>query len=157
MSRKTGFTIMIEDKELNKQLDKALKRNPKATARAVMDCLLDLAGESARRAPVETGDLRNDCTATLNGSKVFAKQAPTGIAPGNLRAHGDVSYGLPYALRQHEELNYSHTRTDGYLRKDGTSVNMVAGGEAKFLEKPFEERKGRYIKRIEKIPEETLK
>ena len=115
MSRKTGFTIMIEDKELNKQLDKALKRNPKATARAVMDCLLDLAGESARRAPVETGDLRNDCTATLNGSKVFAKQGTDRHSAGNGRM---VTYPTAFLTRsgRDEELNYSHTRTDGYLR-----------------------------------------
>ena len=158
MSSKTGFTITLEDKELNAQLETALKRNPKETVSAVRACLQDLAGESSRRAPIETGDLRNDCTATLNGATIFARQQRAGAhTAGSLSAGGEVGYGLPYALRQHEDLSLPHDRTDGYLRKDGTSVNMVAGGESKFLEKPFNERLARYIKRIQRVPEECLK
>ena len=74
-----------------------------------------------------------------------------------MKVAGSVGYSLPYALRQHEELNYQHDRTDGYKRIDGTTVNMVAGGESKYLESPFEERKGRYIRRMEQIPERSLK
>lgn len=156
MSKK-DFTLTFDDKALNKQLERALKRNPKATAEAARDCLLDLAGESARRAPIESGDLRNDCTAELNGQTIYKKQQPVGAVFSSLSAFGTVSYGLPYALRQHEDLTLPHDRTDGHLRKDGTSVNMVAGGEAKYLEKPFEERKDRYLKRFEKIVDEVLK
>ena len=155
---KSSFKITLESKALNKQIDLAIKRNPKETTRAVRECLLDLASESARRAPIEAGDLRNDAKAVLNGATVFEKQsAAAGIVPASLKAFGEVGYSLPYALRQHEELVYRHDRTDGYRRPDGTTVNMVAGGEAKFLEKPFEERKARYIRHIERIPEELIK
>ena len=140
MSQQTGFTVTLDDKELNRQIEQAIKRNPKATTKAVKECLLDLAGDSSRRAPVDTGDLRGDCTAELNGSTIFTKQAPTGIAPSALNASGTVSYGLPYALRQHEELDYNHPR----------------GGEAKYLERPFEEHKADFIKRMEKVPEEII-
>lgn len=157
MSRKTGFTVTIEDKELNEQIELAMKRNPKETARVVKLCLIDLAGRSAKIAPIESGDLRNDCTAELNGFKVFSRQTVIGGSLNALRAEGEVGYGLPYALRQHEDLSMRHDRTDGYRRPDGTTVNMVAGGEAKFLEKPFNERKDSYIRDIEKIPEEVLK
>lgn len=141
MSRATGFWVELDDKELNTQIEAALKRNPKATAEAVRDCLLDLAGESARRAPVDTGDLRNDCTAELNGQTVFARLAPAGPAMPSLRAFGTVGYGLPYALRQHEETEYVHPK----------------GGEAKYLEKPFNERSALYLKRFERIPDEVIK
>lgn len=141
MSRATGFWVELEDKELNAQIEVAMKRNPKATADAVRDCLLDLAGKSALRAPVDTGDLRNNCTAELNGQTVFARLAPAGPALPSLRAFGAVSYGLPYALRQHEELGYEHPK----------------GGEAKYLEKPFLENTSRYIKRMERVPDEVIK
>ena len=138
---KKKFRIILKDIELNKQLKRAYKRNPEETAKAARDCLLDLAGESSRRAPVDTGDLRNDCTAELNGQTIFTMQLPISGTTRALKAYGSVSYGLPYALRQHEGLTYNHPR----------------GGEAKYLERPFEERKERYIKRFEKIVEELIK
>lgn len=153
-----NLTIRLDDRELNKQLKKALAANPKETVRAVKECTLDLAANSAKRAPIESGDLRNNCVADLNGIKIFEKQtAIGGGAIPSLKAIGDVGYSLPYAVRQHEELNYSHDRTDGYKRKDGTTVNMVAGGDSKFLEKPFDERKARYRKRMEQIVERSIK
>lgn len=45
MSKKTGFTITLEDKELNQQLEAGIKRNPEEATKAVKDCLLDLAGK----------------------------------------------------------------------------------------------------------------
>ena len=155
MPRSSGITL--DSKALDKQLANAIQRNPAATTKTVHRILLDLAGESARRAPIESGDLRNDCTAELNGKKTFAKQSPIGGAPpASLKAFGSVGYSLPYALRQHEELDYRHDRTDGYRRPDGTTVNMVAGGEAKYLERPFDERVNSYVLQLSKIPEEVL-
>lgn len=138
---KKSFSITLQDDELDKQLKRAYKRNPTETAKATRESLLDLAGESARRAPVDTGDLRNDCTAELNGQTVFMRKSPVGGSLPTLRAYGSVTYGLPYALRQHEVLTYKHPR----------------GGEAKYLERPFDERKERYIRRFEKIVEELIK
>lgn len=170
MAKKDKFTITLDDKELNKQIERALKRNPKATVKKVHSCLIDLAANSAKRAPIESADLRNDCHAELNGVTVFSNQSSAGFSGlGSLKAFGSVGYSLPYALRQHEELEWDHTRTDGYQipshnkrtgkpnKNAGKTVNMVAGGESKFLEKPFEERKQRYIDAIAKIPEEVLK
>lgn len=151
------FKVMIDDKALNDQISRALKRNPKETAKTVRECVLDLAARSAKIAPIETGDLRNDCTATLNGLTVFKKQTPLNIASSALSSIGEVSYGLPYALRQHEDLTLSHDRSDGYDRPDGTSVNKIPGGEAKFLEKPFNANKEKYTRKIQEIPEEILK
>lgn len=141
MSKKTGFTITIDDAALNTQLNAAIKRNPVETARRVRACLVDLAGESARRAPVDAGDLRNDCTAKLGTDTVFSNGHEGAQGRANLSSFGEVSYGLPYALRQHEDLANNHPR----------------GGEAKYLERPFGERKGRYEKYLAAIPEEVLK
>jgi hypothetical protein len=153
-----GVTIKLEDKALNRQLKRAMKANPKETVRAVKDCTLDLASNSAQRAPVESGDLRSDCVADVNSVKVYEKQSavPGAVIPAT-KALGDVGYSLPYALRQHEDLSLRHDRTDGYRRTDGTTVNMVAGGDVKFLEGPFDERKSRYIKRMEQIAERSVK
>ena len=146
------FRVTLDDKKLNAAIKRAQKKNPVETVKAVHECLLDLAGESARRAPIESADLRNDCHAKLNGKTVYEQQAPKGLPSGNLKAYGKVGYSLPYSLRQHEELDYRHDRTDGYRIMSGANagrtVNMVAGGEAKYLEKPWEERKDRYIRRI---------
>ncbi|MFT3951181.1 MAG: hypothetical protein QM689_04405 [Oscillospiraceae bacterium] len=150
-------TITLDDKALNKQIKDALKRNPKVTARKVATIGIDLASKSARRAPIESGDLRNNCSAQLNGRTIFANQSGVPTAVSATKATASVGYSLPYALRQHEELGYSHDRTDGYKRADGSTVNMVAGGESKFLEKPFEENKQKYIDMIAKIPDEVLK
>jgi len=155
---KDSIGITLHSDELDKQLERAMRKNPIETIKAARECLLDLAGNSARRAPIESGDLRNDCTATLNNVDIFARQSPiAAIAAPSLRVFGSVGYGLPYALRQHEDLTLAHDRTDGYRRSDGTTVNMVAGGEAKYLERPFDERKDRYAKRFEKVVEDSLK
>lgn len=118
----------LDSKALDKQLTNALKRNPKITANTVKAIALDLQGKSAKLAPVDTGDLRNNCNADLRK------------ASGN-NASATVGYSLPYALRQHEELGYNHPK----------------GGQAKFLEQPFLESEKKYIDKIKAIPKEVLK
>ena len=162
MANKNKVSISLDDKNLNRQIQEAIKSNPEETTRAIKDCMLTLAAESAQRAPIESGDLRNDCKAVLNGSTIFKEQNRTGgRAIASTKVLGTVGYSLPYALRQHEELNYSHERTDGHKILTGTnagkSVNMVAGGEAKFLEKPFNELLPRFIARIKQIPKKVVK
>ncbi|MPW25949.1 hypothetical protein GC105_09115 [Alkalibaculum sp. M08DMB] len=154
--------ITIDDKNLNKKIQQAMKVAPKETTRAMTDCVLDLAGESAKRAPIESGDLRNNCHAKLNNATIYENQSQKGVqVAGNLKATGEVGYSLPYAARQHEDLTMRHDRTDGYRimsgKNAGQTVNMVAGGEAKFLERPFRERKQRYINRFKQIIARCLK
>lgn len=148
---------MVGSKELKKQLRDAAKRNPKETVRALNECLLDLADASVAEAPIESGDLKNNCTAELNGTVVFVNQAAAGTPMPSNVASGRVGYSLVYAMRQHEDLTMRHDRTDGYKRKDGTSVNLIPGGKAKYLEDPFNARQDAYIKRLEQIPEDVIK
>ena len=149
--------LTITDSGLERALKKAVKKSPEKAARAVMDSLLDLAGKSASRAPVESGDLRNNCHATFGGATIYQNQQAMPTAPPNIpRVSGTVGYSLVYALRQHEELLWRHDRTDGYRRKDGSTVNMIAGGEAKYLERPFDENQKKYAKRIQEAVKQTL-
>ncbi|GHU90279.1 hypothetical protein FACS1894202_09810 [Clostridia bacterium] len=134
--------VTIDDKALNKLIARATKAAPRETTRAVMDCTLALAGESARRAPVDVGDLRNNCHAKVNEQTVFENQERVGgAAKPSVTPVGTVGYSLPYALRQHEELDYKHPK----------------GGEAKYLEKPFNELLPRFQARFQQVIKEALK
>lgn len=125
---------------LKKALAEAEKRNPKVTAQKVTAIALDLAGRSAQQAPVDTGDLRNNCTAVLNNSEIFKEQRVTGNSEPAEKVEATVGYSLPYALRQHEELDYNHPK----------------GGKAKFLEEPFLEKEPDYIQLLSSIPSEVI-
>ncbi len=165
--------IRIDSRPLEKQLRNALKRNPKVTAKTVKNIALDLAGRSAQLAPIESGDLRNNCNADVNGITVFENQTAVGSVPPSLKAVAEVGYSLPYALRQHEDLTLNHSRTNGSIRnhiirfqtKNGqvrqytgtSSVNRVSGGEAKFLEKPFLDNEQKYIDMLKSIPDKVIK
>lgn len=125
---------------LKKALAEAEKRNPEVTTQKVTAIALDLAGRSAQQAPVDTGDLRNNCTAVINDSEVFKEQRVTGSSTPAEKVEATVGYSLPYALRQHEELDYNHPK----------------GGKAKFLEEPFLEKEQDYINLLESIPSEVI-
>jgi hypothetical protein len=137
-----SFSIKINDKKFRKKLSRAARLAPAETTRALTDITLDLKGEVGRRAPIESGDLRGSAYAKVEGGK---------------RPAGEVGVNAVYALRQHEDLTMRHDRTDGYRRKDGTTVNMVAGGEAKYIEKPLKERLPRYRARLEQVIKNVLK
>lgn len=149
--------VTMDDKALNRRLGRTMKAAPQEATKALTDCVLDLAGESARRAPIESGDLRNNCHGQVNGLSVFLEQQAVGTPQPTAVSIGSVGYSLPYALRQHEDLTLRHDRTDGYRRPDGFTVNLVAGGEAKYLERPFQERKEKYLDRFEQALKEVLK
>lgn len=126
---------------LKNAIAEAERRNPKVTAQKVTAIALDLAGRSARQAPVDTGDLRSNCKAVINSSEVFADQKVTGSAAPAEKVEAVVGYSLPYALRQHEELDYNHPK----------------GGKAKFLEEPFLEKEQDYVRLLSSIPPEVMK
>jgi hypothetical protein len=148
--------VELNSKQLDKAISDAMALLPEETTAAVHEIAIDLSEKSAERAPIESGDLKNNCHAELNGHTVYGYQRPSGKAPASNNAVASVGYSLPYALRQHEDLALRHDRTDGYKRPDGTTVNVIPGGEAKYLERPFNENAEAYIKRIEKIVDKTL-
>lgn len=148
------------EKQLNFVVDDASEAATKAFTDVALDCL----GRSIPRAPIESGDLRSSAFAKFNGVP-FARGSKGEQGGGSSACEQigtpapaksftvTVGYGSIYALRQHEDLSYRHDRTDGYRRADGTTVNMVAGGQAKYLESVVLERKiawRRYIIRMVK-------
>ncbi|KRQ86052.1 hypothetical protein ABG79_02184 [Caloramator mitchellensis] len=100
-----------------------------AAKKALLKCGADLQGKSAEQAPIDTGDLRRNCSVVLDYTKYNI-----GIMSVL------VGYDLPYARRQHEGLHFKHPK----------------GGRAKFLEVPFEQNKGKYRKYIQKAIKDAL-
>lgn len=122
-------------------------------ARAVADCALDCIAKSVPRAPIESGFLRSTAYAQVDGHPI-ARGAPEGTQKTGAypepddRVEAEVGYSAKYAHKQHEDPNMRHDRTDGYRRTDGTTVNMVAGGQAKYLESVVVENIDSWNKRI---------
>ena len=111
MSTKTSFRLEWNGPEIT-------RRTAAAGRLALKKSALDLQGRSAEEAPIDKGDLRGNA----------------GIDDSQLRSKSIVfvGYSLPYALRQHEELDFNHP----------------LGGKAKFLEDPFRSNIKRYNKFI---------
>ena len=85
-----------------------------AGRRALKKAALDLQGRSADEAPIDLGDLKGNA----------------GIDDSKLQSDSEIliGYSLPYAVRQHEELDFNHPR----------------GGKAKYLEDPYRANIKRY-------------
>jgi len=167
--------IVIDDRAFMRQLAKFTEKFPDETKEALTEIVLDLAGRSAEAAPIESGDLRNNCVARVDDSVVFENQTAKGDSPGKARRRirASVGYSLPYALRQHEDLTMSHDKTDGRPRyravrhstKSGeitsyigpSSVNRVSGGGAKYLENPFSANRERYRAKLREVPARAAK
>lgn len=100
--------------ELEAALNRALKNIEGDASAGLAEVAQDLKGKSVQLAPIDTGDLR-------------------GSGYANPAAGGwEVGFSEPYALVQHERLDYQHPK----------------GGQAKFLEQPFAENSERYIQHI---------
>lgn len=100
----------------------------KAAAYALERCAFDLQGKSQQQAPIDTGDLRANCSVSplkVEGSRLEVR----------------VGYDLPYAIVQHERLDFNHPK----------------GGKAKYLEDPFNENKAKYNVFIEQMIKNALK
>jgi hypothetical protein len=98
-----------------------------AATRALQICAADLQGKSSRQAPVDTGDLRANCTVgplKQDGGEVYVT----------------VGYDLPYAIVQHERLDFNHPK----------------GGNAKYLEKPYNENCKKYEMHIKTTIKDAL-
>ena len=98
---------------------RATQRARDAAARTLGVCGADLQGKSAQEAPIDTGDLRANCSVSP-------------VKRDGDRIEVQVGYDLPYAIVQHERLDFRHPK----------------GGKAKYLEDPFNANKARYARYI---------
>jgi hypothetical protein len=113
--------------ELRWHGDKAMASALQAATKAIQTAAADLQGKSAMQAPVDTGDLRANCSVsptTTRGDEVSVT----------------VGYDLPYAIVQHEHLEYRHPK----------------GGKAKFLEDPYKENEAKYKRSIQNAVKQAL-
>lgn len=108
--------------------DKVSKVVEQAAIAALQKCGADLQRKSSEQAPIDTGDLRANCHVSE-------------LQRQNKSMYVKVGYDLPYAIVQHERLDFRHPR----------------GGKAKYLEDPFEENKGKYEKYIGEAIRNALK
>ena len=99
--------------------DKAARVAKEAAAQALGVCGADLQGKSSQEAPIDTGDLRANCSVS-------------DVRWSGDSAHVTVGYNLPYAIVQHERLEFRHPK----------------GGKAKYLEDPFNQNKAKYERYI---------
>lgn len=107
--------------------DKAVSRAMQAAIQAIGICAADLQGKSARQAPIDTGDLRANCSVSplqRNDPQVWVT----------------VGYNLPYAIVQHERLDFRHPK----------------GGKAKYLEDPYKENISKYERYIKDTVKQAL-
>lgn len=115
----TDFSLEWRGREIQGAVHRAAKK-------ALLEVGADLQQRSSDQAPVDTGDLRGNASVDRNNLD-------------NLQIF--VGYSLPYALRQHEEINYSHPM----------------GGKAKFLEDPFREQRINYQMHLAKAVGQATK
>lgn len=129
--------------------DEVLSNMQNEVEKALRQVGLDLKQRSQEQAPVDTGDLRSNCAAMFEGGYVAGgKPKVTQDDKGRTyelpRTEEDmtvrVGYALPYALAQHENLQYHHDN-----------------GNAKFLESPFEANKQKYKDHIFKAAGKGLR
>lgn len=108
--------------------DKAKAAAETAGKQALGYCAADLQGKSAAQAPIDTGDLRANCS----------------VGPIEQKGHTlqtRVGYDLPYAIIQHEHMEYKHPK----------------GGGPKYLENPYNANRARYEKYIKDAIKKDLK
>lgn len=124
--------------KVTRELNNRLKKVKTATVKGIADITLDCLGKSVQRAPVELGDLRGSGHADINGKKIATGNTDGSISSGspgessNSKIEGVVGFTAPYALKQHEELDYVHLK----------------GGEAKYLEKTLAENTEKYVNHL---------
>jgi len=134
------------------------QRVQQAAVRGMVENTEDLLGRAMRDAPVDEGTLRASGSAEVyaNGRAVarrgFREVADQPEAPEMVERKvvegglgdavvGEVGFNTPYALAQHERLDFHHPK----------------GGKAKYLESNLTERAGRYQANLEDHLQEALK
>ena len=99
---------------------KAMNSIHTALEDSLLTCGADLQEKSVNRAPIDTGKLRENCV-------VDDAELSSGVVKVGYTRKVDK-----YSLVQHERLDFNHPQ----------------GGEAKYLENPFNESTQRYIEYI---------
>lgn len=121
--------------ETQARINRQLRAGASAAKRELIEWLLAVIGRAAEYAPVEFGDLRGGFVIVVNGETWARTVSDSSGAIQLVRDRQDLppegaevviyagTSGIPYAVRQHEEMGYNHPR----------------GGGPKFLERSLDE------------------
>lgn len=127
-----GGPVVRNVNAVRKNLKRLKGEVRKAAIKAAEDNIIDLAERAVELAPRDEGTLENsvDPEVKVVGGKVQGKVTFSAKNPKN---------GYDYALIQHEDLIFNHTK-----------------GEANYLEKPLRQNAKRYKKHMEDKTKEAL-
>ena len=100
--------------DISSALEAMVRRIKQQAEEGIQEVAMDLLQKSKDLCPVDLGDLKASGFISKEGDKTV------------------VGYTEPYALRQHEELEFNHPN----------------GGQAKFLQQPLEENTDKYIRHV---------
>lgn len=141
-----------------RNLNKALGNMEIVSLKALEKIGLDLASRSMQLAPIDTGDLRGSCSVQIGDMYIadaYRRRKKRGrgvVKRAVLQHHGEVQaglkpvvtvgYGVPYAMKMHEDMSYTP-------KEPGTGQ--------KFLEVPLTQNYGKYIKLLQRGVKEGLR
>ncbi len=115
MSNKAGFSFEKDLRGLKAKFTRLPKKYLDATAIAQFNVAVDIMELAKTRVPYETGELAN--TAYLNNPEYGSREVSV-----------DMGFQGPYAVRQHEDLTYSHPG------KGSSNPSGGQQGQPKYLE-----------------------
>lgn len=153
--------------EITRKINKAVGNLKHTSSRGLASAAVYVANKAVRRAPIESGDLKNSVYIDLDGKRIAKGEEDLGNAEKRIGADigtnermATVGFCSKYAVKQHEDLSLRHDRTDGYRvpefnqrtgkpnKTAGKSINLIPGGQAKFLESVLVEEQDRILRCI---------
>lgn len=158
VTRLEGIEAVTE--KINSEIAKLKHKSSKGLASAAVF----VANEAVKRAPIESGELKNSVYIDLDGKR--AANGEKGILNANIGTNermAAIGFCCRYAVKQHEDLSLNHNRdplTEGYTVPKfnvrtgkenitaGKTYNMQPGGQAKFLESVLVEEQDRILRCI---------
>jgi hypothetical protein len=143
----SGLNVTISGvKEVQVKLMKAIEKIENVSHKALIMVGQDLLAKALMECPLDTGDLRRSGYVKYQG-KVIVKGSDSGTTQSigytiTLRSKYEVEVGFdsPYAIKQHENLEFRH---------------LI--GKAKYLEDPLKQNLTRFIEYIVKETRKELK
>ena len=133
----------------------------KTSSRGLADAALFVAAEAVKRAPIETGDLKNSAYVDLDSKNIGKGETLTlNGTVGSDAKIAEIGFASKYARRQHEDTSLRHDRSDGYRIQEinertgkpnkhaGQTYNMVPGGQSKYLESVIVDYQDRILQQI---------
>ena len=147
--------------KITASINKAISRMKKTSSRGLAEAALFVAAEAVKRAPIESGDLKNSVYVDLDGKNLAKGETLTlNSTIGGDAKIAEIGFASKYARRQHEDTSLRHDRSDGYRIQEinertgkpnkhaGQTYNMVPGGQSKYLESVLIDHQDRILKRI---------